>query len=296
MPSGSEGQMRSFIKSNIDEKIYKYNEDNIGNLEIHKEGNKRCLCIECGMDSCGVMVISKTPGKVYFSGVGGVSAAYLAGKKIVFENGSMGIVRYDGKNANDAKVTDLYIEMDEACVDTGDFGVIAADFFENKNTFFANEISTKIAVAVVLEALKDAETDKEITVAFTAQRRFGAKGILTYLGNKEFDKVITIDGISCENGIKCGGGCAVVAADCRGVSDKCFRNEVEQLARTSGIEIQTAVTAENLCIEAVSVTGKGSCGVGLGIPVSHKGKSYESVLKKDFDGAVKLLKSVIEGL
>ena len=293
-PSGDEQKMREYIIENAKKIFDMVETDNIGNLICRKSGSSRRICVECGLDSCGIMVISKECDKVFFSGVGGVSAAYLNGKKVIFENGEVGVVRFDGKNIDDAKVTDLYIEADAQDIGIGDFAVIAGDFFENSTRLFANDLSTKIAIAAVLQAVRAVDTNNDLTVLFSAQRRFAAKGIKTFFGCNDFDEIVTVDGVICENGVKANNGCAVIAVDSRGVSDKAFRDIIEKLAEKHDTKIQTVVTGENLCLETIETSGKGANAVALGIPVMHKGKPLECVLKSDLDETVKLLKTVIE--
>ena len=293
-PSGDEQEMRDYIIENAKKIFDTVETDNIGNLICRKSGSGRRICVECGLDSCGIMVISKECDKAYFSGVGGVGAAYLNGKKVVFKNSEVGVVRFDGKNIDNAKVTDLYVEVDTQNISIGDFAVIVGGFFENSTKLFANDLSTKIAIAAVLQAVRAVDTNNDLTVLFSAQRRFAAKGIKTFFGCNDFDEVITVDGVTCENGIKADSGCAVIAVDSRGVSDKAFRDSVENLAEKCGAKIQTAVTGENLCLEAIATSGRGENVVALGIPVMHKGKPFECVLKSDLDKTVKLLKTVIE--
>lgn len=293
-PSGDEQKMREHITENFKGIFDNVETDNIGNLICRKSGRGRRLCIECGLDSCGIMVISKECDKVFFSGVGGVGAAYLAGKKVIFKNGEVGVVRFDGKKVDDAKVTELYVEVDTQNISIGDFGVVIGDFFENSTKLFANDISTKVAIAAILQAVSTAKTDDELTVVFSAQRRFAAKGIKAFFGSNDFDEVVTVDGVICENGIKADNGCAVIAVDSRGVSDKTFRDKIENLAEKCDVKIQTAVTGENLCLEAIATSGRGANAVAIGVPVMHKGKPYECVLKSDFEETVKLLKAVIE--
>jgi putative aminopeptidase FrvX len=52
----------------------------------------------CGLDGCGIMLTSIEEDKVHFAGVGGINAEYLIGKKIIFDDGNIGIVRFDGKD------------------------------------------------------------------------------------------------------------------------------------------------------------------------------------------------------
>ncbi len=293
-PSGDEQKMREYIIENAKKIFDTVETDNIGNLVCRKAGSGRKVCIECGLDSCGIMVISKECDRVFFSGVGGVSAAYLAGKKVTFKNGEVGVVRFDGKNIDDAKVTDLYIEMDTQNISIGDFAVITGDYFENSTKLFANDLSTKIAIAAVLQAVRVADTNNDLTVLFSAQRRFAAKGIKAFFGCNDFDEVVTVDGVICENGIKSDKGCAVIAVDSHGVSDKGLRDRIEAVAKKSNAKIQTAVTGENLCLESITTWGKGANAVGIGIPVMHKGKPYECVMKSDLDETIKLLKAAVE--
>ena len=293
-PSGDEQKMREYIIENAKKIFDKVETDNIGNLICRKLGSGRRVCVECGLDSCGIMVIFKECDRVFFSGVGGVSAAYLVGKKVVFQNGEVGVVRFEGKNIDEARVTDLYVEVDTQNISIGNFAVITGDFFENSTKLFANDLSTKIAIAAVLQAVRAVDTNNDLTVLFSAQRRFAAKGIKTFFGCNDFDDVITVDGVTCENGIKADNGCAVIAVDSRGVSDKAFRDRVEKLAAKCDAKIQTAVTGENLCIETVTTSGRGANAVGFGIPVAHKGKNFECVMKSDLDETIKLLKAVIE--
>lgn len=295
-PSGRELEMREYIKARISGMFDSIETDNAGNLIAHKNGTASKLCIECGMDICGVMAISKADDKVYFSGVSGVNATQLVDKKVVFQNGEYGVARYDGKNLAEAKVTDVYIEMDSQKIEIGDFGVVEADYFESKSRYFANGLAAKAAIEAVIRAIEESKTDKAFTVVFSAQRRFAAKGIKTFFGTCDFERVVTVDGISCESGIKSGNGCVIVAVDSRGVSDKGFREEIEKISRKKNIKSQTATTDENLCIEAISTSGNSTNCVALGIPVLHKGKAYETVLKVDFDETVKLIKAVIEEL
>ena len=96
-PSGCEEQVRGLIKSYVKDKFEKIQTDKLGNLICGSASAG--LCIECGMDSCGVMVVSIDDEKAYITGVGGINAEYLIGKKILFTDGRFCIVRYDGKTA-----------------------------------------------------------------------------------------------------------------------------------------------------------------------------------------------------
>ncbi len=283
-PSGCEGKMREYISQRISGKFDEITADKFGNL-IAKSGSGD-FCIECSMDSCGIMIVSIDEKSAYFAGIGGINAEYLIGKKILFEDGSIGIVRYDGKAAADSKISDLYLECDIDKLKVGDFGVVKSGYCETNDKIFANGLGNKLGLAAVLEALSKFDRIDNICLLFSAQKRLGARGIQTFFGANEFDRVITVDAVSSEKIKKT----AFVVADRGGVCDAGFKEDIRHYTDSF------AVTDENLCISNISAVGKGADCVALGIPVQHKNKNFEAVKKEDFSESVALLKAVIEDL
>lgn len=283
-PSGSEGKMREYVMKRISGKFDEIKADNFGDL-IAKSGSGE-FCIECGMDSCGVMIVSLDEKTAHFAGVGGINAEYLIGKKILFKEGGIGIVRYDGKTSSESKISDLYMECDTENLKIGDFGVVKSGYCEISDKIFANGLGNKIGLAAVLEALDDFDKIDNLCVLFSAQKRLGARGIQAFFGANESDRVLCVEGVSAQEVEEC----AVVVADQNGVCDAEFKEDLKKYTHNF------AVSGENLCIANITATGKGaSCGV-IGIPISNKSKNFESVKKEDFNNAVKLLKSIIKDL
>lgn len=294
-PSGREGEIRELIRDELAHLGGEIFTDNTGNLIFHKSGNGSKLCIECGMDSRGVMAVSAEDGKVCFAGVGGVTAGYLIGKRVTFENRSCGIVRYDGKNTDDAKITELYLETDGNDIKVGDFGAVDSCFFETDKKIYGNGLSDRIGAAAVIEALKTGNCNCDLYVAFTAQKRLGARGIRSFFGaeTSEFDYVVTVDGCNCKSGIKPGCGCVLIAKDKGAVADAALRKQLEEKASGHGIKYQTAVSDENFYMAAINHAGIGSVCAAIGVPAAHKGDSLESVEKSDYAEAVKLISAFI---
>lgn len=293
-PSGDESEMRNFIKSQVADIFDEIKSDNIGNL-ICRSGNGG-LCIECSMDSCGIMIVSVKDGKAYFAGVAGINAEYLIGKKIVFKNGEFGIVRYDGKSAAESKISDLYISVDTADIKIGDFGVVEPSFCETDKKIYAHGLGNRIGLITVLSALKKAGRPQNLCVVFSAQKRLGARGIQAFFGVNEFDKVMVCDGVSCNSGIKPDCGCSLVVADKAGVCKASFKNELEMIAKDNGIKAVTSVTDDDLCMGHFVTSGKGLACAAVAVPVEYKDKSFESIFKSDLDEAVKLLTVAIKEL
>ena len=292
-PSGKENKMQDYLKNQLAPLFDKIEVDPLGNVTAQK-GKPFGFALECGMDTLGVMIVSKSEGKAFFAGVGGINAEYLNGKKIVFENGEFGIVRCDGKLTAETKLSDLYLEMDTEHINVGDFGVLDAGFSQNSTKIFANGIGDRVAIMSVVSALKKANLPQNLCVVFTAQRRIGGKGLRAFFGANTFKNIVTVDGITNIGGVKSGNGCAVIAVDGREVSNPIFRGKIEKLADENNIKYQKSVTDENLCIEFISTSGVGAVCCALGIPVGYKGKAYESVEKSDLDSTTELIKKLIE--
>ncbi len=283
-PSGSEGRMREYIIDKISGKFDEIRADSFGNL-IAKSGEGK-LCIECSMDSCGIMIVSTDEKSAHFAGVGGINAEYLIGKKIIFADGSIGIVRYDGKTPNEAKISDLYLECDTDKLSVGDFGVVKSGYCETSDKMFANGLGNRVGISAVLEALCELKKTDNLCVLFSAQKRLGARGIQAFFAGEELDRVITVDAADAKK-VK---ECSIVLADQSGVCSPDFREDLKKYTQSF------AVTDENMCMANISAAGKGAACAALAVPLQNKNNNFEAVKKEDFSKCVDLLKAIITDL
>ena len=290
-PSGAEQRMTEYIKNEFHfDDAYT---DNTGSL-IARRGNGSALCIECGIDTPGIMVTSSEDGEIRFAGFGGISPQILADRKIVFQSGTWGIVRCCGKCDENTKMSDLSAEIEGGDVNIGDFGVLDSEFCETDSKLFSNNLSARLGLIAALSAIQDPRSSSAgFTVAFTAQKRLGARGIRSFFGNSEFEHVLTIDSVSCGKSKKIGDGCAIIAKDKRCVSDPAVRREIEDLAERCGIRHYTAVCDDNLYIENITTAGKGAVCAAICVPVGCKGQNLEYAAKSDIESAAELIKEII---
>jgi endoglucanase len=293
-PSGCEQIIRDYIISKVQGRFDEISVDNLGNL-ICKNNNSN-LCIECGMDTCGVMITAVKNDRAYFAGVGGINAEYLVGKKIVFKDGKCGTVRYDGDKASDSKISDLYLDIDTKTLKIGDFGAVKPTFFKTKNNLYANGIANRIGLAAVLKAIEKADKLHNISVVFSAQKRFGAKGIRAFFGVNGFDEVITIDGLSCNTTVKSGKGCCLVVADKAGICTTNLRKKIQDIFLNDGIKAYMVATEEDMCMGQIKASGKVRECIAIGVPYERKNNELEFVNQKDFENAYLLLYNIIEKL
>ena len=267
--------------------------DKTGSL-IVRRGNGKALCIECGIDTPGIMAVSSENGEIRFTGFGGISPQILTDRKIIFPSGAWGIVRCSGKCDENTKISDLFAEIEGGSVNIGDFGVLDSEFCETDSRFFSNNLSAKAGLIAALSAIQGPHgSSAGFTAAFTAQKRLGARGIRSFFGNSDFEHVLTIDSVSCGRGVKSGDGCAIIAKDTRCVSDPVFRRKIEDLAEDRGIRHYTAVCDDNLYIENITTAGKGAVCAAVCIPVGCKGQNLEYAAKSDIESAAELIKEII---
>ncbi len=294
-PSGSEDEMRDILTENLSSLFDDTKTDNLGSLIFHKAGRGTRICIECGMDTIGIMVTAHTEQKVYFAMVGGIAPQLLENKSIKFNGGARGIIRYDGENISNAKPQDLYIELDSGSVKIGEFGALDPCFSISENYISSHDLGYKVPIFAVLEAISNTKITCDLTVIFSSQKRLGARGIAAFFGENNFDVVLTVDSISAKGNIKSGDGALLVAKDKKCVSTPSLLRDTELRAKENNISCVTAVCDENLYIENISIAGKGSNCLSVAIPIEHRGKGNERVHRSDITSAAELIKLILQG-
>jgi len=285
--SGCEEKVGQLLIESLKDKFDEICIDNLGNV-IAKKGVSPKLLIECGMDSSGIMVVDNSDKKLWFSAFGGLKAKDLIGKKIVFENGICGEVRYDGEKCDEAKISDLYIETDSSKISVGDFGMLRHEFTEDSESYFGYGLKYRAGLLAVHQAVRDA--DGSFAVLFSAQKRIGGKGIKAFLGANHFDRVITVDAF-CETQ---DGGCVIVAKDSTAVASASLRKALEDIAKVQNIDAKTVVCDENFFGSSFLTSGSGADWIGVGVLVKAEEDGKEKLCKKTFEDIVNLLKAAIE--
>ncbi len=288
--SGAEDRIRDFISGELSDKFDTTETDNMGNLIFHKSGSGEKICIECGMDSRGIMVVATENGKAFFSGVGQLKPAYLVGKKILMADGTVGIVRFDGEVSDSTKLSDLYLEIDTESIGIGDFGMVCPDQIETDSKFFANGLSDIIGMAAVIDGVLSNPISADLTVVFSAQKQLQGRGLRAYFTTHSFASVFSVCGCECTGGVKSGQGCALIVKDKTAVASTLLKRNIEAI---DNIKFQPLVSSETYYIGNIAHSGGGNPCISLGIPVSHRGKTLEAIEKCDFDETVKLIGKLI---
>lgn len=282
--SGREEKLRDFIISEIDG-CCEYEVDPNGNLICFKKGKKRPakkIMVDAHMDEVGIIVsYIGANGFIKFQTVGGIDPMVMLGRKVVFENGTVGVVGIkpvhmlsgDEKKAV-PKADTLYIDIGaytkedaEKLISVGDVGVFYSEPLNlDVDKLLARGIDDKAGVAVLISILQlDAEYDFYAT--FSVQEEIGLRGAKTAAYTVSPDAAVILE--------------ATTAADIYGVDPD---SQVCKLGGGPAISFMDKSTMYN----------KKLFDFGDAIPVRHQVKEYVS--GGNNAGAVHLSKSGVPTL
>ena len=292
--SGREDAVREYIISQLGDAPYTV--DALGNLIVTVKGrqrakNKVMLCAH--MDEVGVIASFVRPdGLIRFLPVGGIVSTSLAGKAVVFENGTPGViglkpVHLCGDDERTAKpdAKDLYIDIGakdkaeaEALVRPGDTAVFASEFTEMGNKILSKAIDDRVGCAVMLDMIKKG-VEYDTAFCFTVQEEVGLRGAKTAAFAVAPDYCLVLEGTTaadvadakneervCVQG--CGG--AVSFMDRTTVYPPALYRKMLSIAEENGIpaQLKTAVAGGNDA-GSVHVSRAGVKTVALSVPCRY---------------------------
>ncbi len=191
--SGDEQDIRKFIMSRLpsDSEV---RTDNIGNLIVFRKGaktpkNKVMICAH--MDEVGFIITHITDdGRLKFAPVGGISPAVVFGRRVVFANGTVGVIAAkalhqlsDSEKEKQPKIDELAIDIGaqnaadaEKYVSPGDFCYFAGDYEEFGNGFIKGKaLDDRVGCAIMLTLLNE-KLPYDAWFVFTVQEEIGTRG------------------------------------------------------------------------------------------------------------------------
>ncbi len=201
--SSQEQAITQFILEEIKDYIDDYQIDALGNLIAHKKGNGKKMMLAGHMDQIGMMVthICKD-GFIYFTNIGGLNPYVILNTRVVFDDGTIGIVGKNGKAAfNTLKLSDLYIDIGarsqeeaEKHVNIGDIAVYSGEPIVDDVKITSPYLDDRIGCYFMIEALKQLKDCKyDLYLVFTVQEEVGRIGGMTSAYNVDPDYGIAFD-------------------------------------------------------------------------------------------------------
>lgn len=283
--SGSEGNVRQFIKKQIKPYVHDIKVDRMGNLIAHKKGTGMKIMLAAHMDEIGLMVKRiEERGFMYVTAIGGIDPVAFIGNPVHVKT-------RDGKIHGFITTQDLtagkYIEklptIESMFVDTGltkqELNALGVDigtpiFLEShacctgKDIIFGKALDNRLGCYVLIELAKKLKKTKgDIYFVFTVQEEFGLFGAQTSSWSIEPDWGIAIDtthanDVFPEPSRWLGAGPCITVKDGEFISNPCITGWLKRVAEENKIPYQLEATEEGTTDASVMQTIK------AGVPTS----------------------------
>ena len=205
--SGREKEVRAIIEREATPYADEMRTDALGSLIVLKKGNgsgKRIM-LSAHMDEIGLQVKKILPdGRIKVCRVGWVWTSALYNDKVIFRNGTVGVVGCDC-NIEDAKndAGKLFIDIGcpskeeaEKYVHVGDYCGFIGAFHELKNgRVTAKSLDNRAGCCILLEALKQNKGDgpNDVYYVFSVQEEVGCRGAVAAAAAIKPDIGVSVD-------------------------------------------------------------------------------------------------------
>jgi endoglucanase len=312
-PSGAEEEVRGVIRAEVEPLADEVWIDPLGSLVARKksDGEGRRVVLAAHMDEIGVMVTYVDErGFARFTSIGGVRTLNCVGGRVVFADGTLGIIGVEQKRNNADKVpqmAQLYIDVgatsrDDCPVQVGDAAVFVRPFAAQGTRLIAKAMDDRIGCAILIETLRRLKhTPHDVFFTFTVQEEVGLRGARTSAYGIDPDIAIAVDitttGDTPESrhmAVEVGKGPAVKVQDRGMIAHVAVRELLVQRAQEAKIpyqlEVLEAGTTDAAAMQLVRAGVPAGC---ISIPCRYAHTPSEMVDEGDVENGVQLLLEVL---
>jgi len=312
-PSGYEGAVRDITKKEVENFADDIQVDALGSLIVRK-GKKSekglRIMLSAHMDEIGLIVTHVDDnGFIRFTSIGGVYAHMLAGGRVRFLNGTLGVIGLE-RNENGGAATaveKMYVDVGatskENCpVKVGDMMIFDRPMMELGKRLVAKSMDDRISVAILVEVLRTLkDTPHEIYFVFSSQEEVGIRGATTAAFAIDPDLGIALDvtptgdtpkGLRME--VKLGHGPAIKIRDSGMLSDPRIVRWMVDTAEAEKLPYQLEILDGGTTdAKSIQLTRAGVPAGCISIPCRYVHSSSEMVDYDDVQNAVRLLSALI---
>lgn len=307
-PSGYESKIREVIRAEIAPYSKDISVDTFGNLIVRigsKSAHGMRIMIAAHMDEIGVIVshVEKS-GLVRFSNIGGVFARYLAGKRVRFLNGTIGVINSDKPDdltklqALDKYFIDVGAKNNKDCpVKIGDLGVFEGDLIDLGDRVVAKSMDDRSSCAAMIEVIRQVKsTPHELVFVFSTQEEVGTRGAqaAAYAIDAELGIAIDVTPVGDILGIKMqvdlGAGPAIKVRDVGFIADPRVVDWMVASAKKINVPYQLEVLdIGSTDARAMQVSRAGMLAGAVSIPCRYVHSPSEMIDMNDYGHTIKLL-------
>ena len=313
-PSGHEGQVREYIKSEIGSLADSVRVDVMGNLIAVKgpAGGAvaaRRVMVAAHMDEIGLIVTHiDDDGFLRFAAIGGVHPATLVGNRVVFADGVKGVIGAEEKGSQPnefPRLDRLFLDIgaagkDEAgrMVAVGDVCAFDRPCVEAGQRLVAKAMDDRIGCAVLVEVLRGLKASPhEVSFVFTVQEEVGVRGAITSTYGVNPDVAIAVDITATGDvpeartlSISLGKGPAIKVKDRGMIAHAGLKSHMFEVAKDLAIPFQPEVLELGSTDAMAMQMSRGGVPAGVvSIPTRYAHSPSEMIDMRDVSGAVNLL-------
>jgi putative aminopeptidase FrvX len=311
-PSGNEKKVAALVSDMLKDKVDEIKIDALGNLICIKKGSGKKIMLAAHMDEIGIIVsyIDKK-GFLRFSGVGGINPFIILGQRVIFENGTVGVIWYE-ENIDDIKnikLEKMYIDIAakseadaEKLVSVGDMAVFESGTILQNGRIISKSMDNRIGCAILVQiALNQPDTENEIYYVFTAQEEVGLRGARTAAYGIMPDMALAVDVTTTGDTPECkpmtvniGDGPAIKIKDRSVITHPEIKDRLIRCAKEHNIPHQFEILAQGgTDAGSIHTTAGGIPSGGVAIPTRNVHNSAEIVDMNDVENAVMLIEAFI---
>ena len=309
--SGNENKIRDEITNIAQGKCDEITVDKLGNLILFKKGNspdKKKLMVAAHMDEIGIIVkYIDEKGFIRFEAIGGLYTKQLVGRRVIFENGTVGVIGCEEEAFNEkAKLNKLYIDIGAGdktkdIINIGDMAVFEGDMITQGDAVISKALDNRAGCYVLLKALDKLNGKNDIYLTFTVQEEVGIRGAGAVTYAIEPDFAIAVDVTDTGDtpdapvmDVKMGKGAAVKIMDSSVLCDAYLRSFIMDTAKKHNIPYQAEIMADGgTDAGKIHLTKGGVKTGGISIPTRYIHSPSEMASISDINACIDLLAAVL---
>jgi len=311
-PSGYESAIRETIREIIKPHVRETRVDAMGNL-IAQVGTKAAggmrVMIAAHMDEIGLIVSHiEKKGLVRFSNLGGVLPRYLAGGRVVFLNGTRGVINSDRHDevSKIQPISQFFIDIgaisEKDCpVKIGDLAVFDREFLDLGKRVSSKALDDRCGCALMIETIQRVkQSPHELLFVFCTQEEVGSRGATTAAYQLDADLGIALDvtpvgdilGVKMQ--VNLGEGPAIKVRDVGHIADPAVVNWMVRTARELKVPHQLEVLdVGSTDARAMQISRGGMPSGALSIPCRYVHSPSEMIDMDDYAHALTLLTGLL---
>ena len=315
-PSGYEQEIRDLIYQEVKSYADEIQVNPLGTLVAYRAAKQeqdqpQRLMLAAHMDEIGLMVTHvEEKGFLRFTSVGGVRPFNRIGGRARFQDGTIGVVYVERRE--DTRTTpelrhlylDVGAESRETCpFKVGDIASFFGPLVKQGSRLTSKAMDDRIGCAVVIQALMEMkESPNDVYFVFTAQEELGTRGAVVSAFGVEPEVGIAVDvthiGDTPEArpmAVSLGKGPAIKVMDAGMVVNPAVKQWMIDVAEKEGIPYQLEVLEfGGTDARSIQLSKAGVPAGCLSIPCRYVHSPSEMVDYEDVQGAVKLLRKLLE--